>query len=572
MPSSTFTDRAYSFAENLGDRDVSDQIGRDLRQSDFAGPVITFVGAGGRGKSTLFSQAAQITPAPTVGIRFAGEAAWKKTVRDLPFPGSAFQAMSPEAAGENLLCDAPPFGSAESDKVIAALLGLTDLAVMAVQITQPAGAEEVAFAKERLSGVSAVLVLTKCDQVDEEEFQEGVEAVLENYGDIPWLAVLLSGLGGNVAEITSHDQKLMSFEQWWQGMRETHTAAGRQAHLKRLRQGWRDGAREVLDAKEQEYAPQLAEVSQSLAASQSAAEAQRLQDELVDGLNSLPERALSFYKSCLSDLRVQVNQVTYQFTNSVKGGAEISQSELEQALAQVYQEWDQKARLHVWDDIKPFAERLHKAATRYEELIQAATRDEAATEGVGGANRRHEVFTERMSIQNDVELHGDFDLTISDKLRTAATPTVSALGSGMLFFGVVGATFLWPFAPLIAIVAGGATGLGVFGSMSEANQRRRASELEKAVQRQSIEYELQLQQQLRSEWKQSSDSVRDSVAASKRRLTVLLMQQSPTQNGGLAATQESLKRNMMKVDSLRRDLRWLEEQQPDIPAAADTEE
>jgi len=571
MPSSTFTDRAHSFAENLGDRDVADQIGRDLRQSDFAGPVITFVGAGGRGKSTLFSRAAQITPAPTVGVRFAGEAAWKKTVRDLPFPGSAFWATAPEAAGGDLLCDAPPFGSAESDGVLAALLGLTDLAVMAVQITQPAGAEEVAFAKERLGGISAVLVLTKCDQVDGEEFQEGVEAVLENYGDIPWLAVLLSGLGGNVAGVTSHDQKLMSFEQWWQGRRETHTAAGRRAHLKRLRQGWRDGAREVLEAKEQEYAPRLAEVSQSLAASQSAAEARRLQDELVDGLNSLPERALSFYKSRLSDLRVQVNRVTYRFTSGVRGGAQISQSELERALSRVYQEWDREARLHVRDEIEPFAERLHKAAARYEGLIRAAARAEAA-EVVGGADRRQEVCAERMSLQNDVELHGDFDLTISDKLRTAATPTVSALGTGVLFFGVVGATFLWPFAPLIAVVAGGATGLGVFGGMSEANQRRRASELEKAVQRQSVEYELQLQQQLRSEWKQFSESMRDSVAASKRRLTVLLMQQSPPQDGGRAATQESLKRNLMKVDSLRRDLRWLEEQQPDIPAAADTGE
>lgn len=572
MPSSIFIDRAHKFAENLADSRTKIQIERYLRQSDFVGPVVTFVGAEGRGKSTLFAKATHLTPAQPTGVQFAGTAEWRRPVNEMAVPKSIFHASSQEAVGEMLLCDAPAFGTPERDKLLSSLLAMTDFAVLAVQITQPAGADEIAFVKKRLAGVPAALVLTKCDQADDEDFQEGLEAILENYGDFPWLAILLSDLDGNVMETAERQQSLSTFEQWWPHEARVCAEEARIAHQKRLQKGWREEARKVLDGKEQEFVPQHQAVNQSLAASSSAAQAMRLQDELMDGLKALPERALALYKNRLSDLRVQVNQATHQFSDGIKTGNESSQAVIEKTLGEVYQEWDRDARGYVRGEIKSAIERLHQTATRYEELIRAATQTEGGTQLVQATARREEMFTERFDSQNHIDLQGEFDLTISEKLRTAATPTVSALGTGVLLLTVVSATVFFPLAPIIALLGAGVAGVGTFGTMAEGNKRRRASDLEKAIQRLSVEHEHQLQQQLYSEWKEFSDHVRDSISASKRQLNVLLMQQSPAQDSALSDKYKALSSNLAKIESLRRDLHWLEEHEQSAQLVGDTEE
>ena len=187
-------------------------------------------------------------------------------------------------------------------------------------------------------------------------------------------------------------------------------------------------------------------------------------------------------------------------------------------------------------------------------------------------NRRQEVFAERLETSEAVELQGDFDLTVSDKLRAAATPTVSGLGTGLLLFGLVGATFFAPFAPIIALLGGGTMGGIMFDTMGKANQRRQASALKEAIQRQAVEHEHSLQQQLYSEWKQFSDNVRESVSASKRRLGILLMQQSPAQDSVLSESHKALTANIAKTNSLRRDLSWLEEHEQGAMLISDTQE
>ena len=572
MASSTFADRAHKFAEEIADNEAKAQIERYLRQRDFSGPVVTFIGATGRGKTTLFGKAAQVTPSPSVIIHFAGDSDWRRPVAELAVPNSVLQAANQEAVGNALLCDSSAFNSANSNNFLSSLLKLTDLAVMAVQLTQPAGLDEVAFVKEQLDGIPSILVLTKCDQIDEDDFQDGLEAVLENYGGFPWLGVLLSDIEGNLAKKTSQGQILPVFDQWWQNEGLRHAEEARQAHLKKLQQNWRIEAKRVLDGKEQDYVPQLEAVSQSLSASTSASEAQRLQEDLMGGLRALPDRALAFYKNRLSDLRVQVSHASNQFADSIKAGAEVSQSEIEKVLSRIYQEWDQDARLYVRDEIKINVERLHETATRYEGLIRASTGTEATMEMSRVTNRRQEVFAERLETSEAVELQGDFDLTVSDKLRAAATPTVSGLGTGLLLFGLVGATFFAPFAPIIALLGGGTMGGIMFDTMGKANQRRQASALKEAIQRQAVEHEHSLQQQLYSEWKQFSDNVRESVSASKRRLGILLMQQSPAQDSVLSESHKALTANIAKTNSLRRDLSWLEEHEQGAMLISDTQE
>ncbi len=559
MLSSTFADRAHEFAEKLGDNEAKARIEQCLRQRDFSGPVVTFIGATGRGKTTLFGKAAQITPSPSTAIHFAGDSEWRRPVAAFAVPNSVLQAATQDAVGNALLCDSIAFDTASSNQIVSSLLKLTDLAVLAVQLTQPAGRDEVAFVKDQLGGIPSILVLTKCDQVDDDDFQDGLDAVLENYGDFPWLGVLLSDIEGTLAEKTSQGQILPFFEHWWQKEGHSRAEEARQTHLKKLQQNWRSEAKKVLDGKEQDYAPQLEAVTKSLSASTSASEAHRLQEELIGGLKALPDRALALYKNRLSDLRVQVSHATNKFTDSIKAGAEISQSEIEQTLSRIYQEWDQDARLYVRDEIKMTVERLHEIATRYDGLIRASTGTEETTEMSRATNRRQEVFAERFETSEAVELQGDFDLTVSDKLRAAATPTVSALGTGLLLFGMVGATFFAPFAPIIALLGGGTMGGVMFDTMGKANQRRQASALKEAIQRQATEHEHRLQQQLSSEWKQFSDNVRESVAASKRQLSILLMQQSPAQDSALVEKHKALTANIAKSNSLRRDLCWLEE-------------
>ena len=569
MSPSIFETRAHTFAEQIGDPSTKGLIELYLRQRDFTGPIVTFVGAENRGKTTLFSKAARVGPDASSRVHFAGDVTWKKSISEMNVTNSSFKVASTEVVGEILLCDAPAFGSAENDNFVSSLLKITDLTIMTVQITQPAGMDEVTFLRKHLTDIPSVLVLTKCDQADDDDFQEGLEAILENYGDFPWVAVLLSDLDGVLGEKTASDKVLLNFGQWWQGDGHSRAEEARQGHLRRLQQNWHDQSRRVLDSKEREYAPQLQQVTKALSESSSAREALKLQDDLTNGLNTLSDMALYYYRVHLTDLHRNINEVTHQFTDGIKAGREISQTEMEQALANVYSEWDHEARLDVLDKIKPTLEVLQQKAVRYAELIAAATHTQTGKETIQGAHGGHEPPVEHFGIDDKVSIEGDFDLTISDKLRTAALPTVSGLGAGMLLLTVVGATLFAPFAPLIAIAGGGIMGVGTFGSLSESNQQRRVNKLKEAIHRQTGQHERQLEQQLHSYWKKISDDVRDSVASSKRRLNILMMQQSIAQDSTLAAETKRLSSNMQKIASLRLDLKWLEEHEQSSKLVSD---
>jgi hypothetical protein len=558
MPSSLFVERAHQFAESLGDDDAKISIEHYLRHCAYPGPTVMFVGAAGRGKSTLLAKAARITLDPSAATQFAGDVAWKKTVREMAAPNSVFHAAESSSVGETLLCDGPSFGTA-------------DLAVMAVQITQPAGMDEVNYVKEHLSGIPSVLVLTKCDQVDKDDFQEGLEAILENYGVFPWLAVLLSDIDGNLTETTAHGQLLQTFEQWWKNEGQDCAEKAREAHQNQLQQAWRDRARMILESKEQEYAPQFEIIKQSLASTSGANEAQQIQDELMRGLKILPDQALAFYRNRIPELRLNVNRITYQYTDSVKGGAEIDLSQITQALRKFYQEWDQEVRSYVDDELKPSVESLRQKAMNYEEHIRTATNTKATTEMARDRASRQDVFIERENSQKGIELQGNFDLSISDKLRSVATPTVTAIGTGMLLMTVVGATVFSFFAPGVALVGAIAAGIGTSGSLTDANQRRRANDLREAIGRQSAEYEHQLQQQLYSDWKRFSDDVRDSVSASKRRLSILMMHQSPGQDREISQKHKELSSKIALIGNLRSNLRWLVDHEQDAPPVASRE-
>lgn len=58
MPSSLFLARTQAFAEQIGDAAAKRQIEQYLRHEEYPGPIVTFVGAAHRGKTTLFRKAA----------------------------------------------------------------------------------------------------------------------------------------------------------------------------------------------------------------------------------------------------------------------------------------------------------------------------------------------------------------------------------------------------------------------------------------------------------------------------------------------------------------------------------
>lgn len=573
MPSSFFTDRLQRFADALGDEKTKRRITDYLRQCDFPGPVVTLVGAEGRGKSTLFTKATHLSVEPEDRVNCAGATDWKKTVKNhLKVLGCDLHEVGEDTVGEVLYCDAPPFRTSEQDKKVMSLLAITDLAVMTVQITQPAGAEEVGFVRTHLADIPAVLVLTKCDQADEGDFQEGLDAVLENYGEFPWLAVLLSDWDGNVSEITKGDKVLQSFDAWRQAEGQSSGEQARQAHLNHLQQRWRAQARTFLDAKEQEEAPKLEQVVQTRGDFAAVAEAGRLEDELVNGVDRLPEQALNGYKSQMTDLRRQVEQITHEFTDRIRSGAEVTHAELEKALDAVYAEWDQAARNSERERIKPFLNALEKKALQYVKLIADADHVQASHDISPQTHERNDAFLSYSGHENSVELAGNFDLTLPDKLRFAALPTVSGLGTGVLLLTVVGATFLAPFAPIIALAGAGAMGIGTFGSLTESNHQRRAARVREAIQRQMGQRERRLEQRFYADWKQVRDSLRDSVAASKRRLNLLMMQQTPMQDKDLRRQQDALQSNLQKIYGLRQELGWLEEKCQESTLITNTEE
>jgi GTPase SAR1 family protein len=559
MPSSLFLTRAQAFAENIGDAAAKRQIEQYLRHEDYPGPIVTFVGAVNRGKTTLFRKAANDEIETSSTVQFAGAALWKKPFHAREVPNGSFTEVPSDVVRDVLLCDASAFDASENDSLLSSLLPITDMAVVAVQITQPAGAEEVAFVRERLAEVPSVLVLTKCDQADEDDFQEGLEAVLDNYGDFPWLAVVLSDLDGSLQETTARGQSLIRFEQWWSAEGQKYAEEARQAHLQQMDQKWREQARCVLDDKEQIFTPMFQEVSQALSSSSGVNEALRLQQGLMEDLNKLPDIAVSHYRSRLPDLTLEVIHVTDNLTDSIRAGKEIERSQIESRLSAVYQAWDQEARQFVQDRMQADVEKLHQSALRYDELVKVAMHIETGHEMTHGAEQREEVFTEHLRSKGRIDLQGSFDLTVSDKLRAVAMPTVSALGTGVLLLTVVGATIFAPFAPIIALFGAGAMGIGTGGAASQANQQKRISHLKEAINRQAINYQHQLVRQMETEWKEFSDQVRETVAASKRRLNILLLEQSPDQDDTLKQKHAKLSSNLTKIASLRRDLHWLEE-------------
>ncbi len=559
MPSSLFLTRAQTFAEQIGDPPTKRHIEQYLRHQEYPGPIVTFVGAAHRGKTTLFSKAARAESEALSAVQFAGASPWKKPVAALDVPGGSFQAAPLEAVGDILLCDAPAFGFEESDSLVSSLLKITDLAVMAVQISQPAGAEEVAFVRERLGNIPSVLVLTKCDQADEDDFQEGLEAVLDNYGDFPWLAVLLSDLDGSLRETTARGQSLIRFEQWWSEQGQKRAEEARQVHLKRMDQRWREEARSVLDDKEQTFIPMFQKVSQAVSSATNANEALRLQNGIFESLNKLPEMAVACYRNRLPDLNIQISHATDGFTDSIRAGKEINPPQIEQVLSSLYQEWDQEARQYVQEQTQAEVDRLYQAAVRYDELVKTAAQTKVTHEITQDTGRRQEVFADRSEVKSGIDLQGNFDLAVSDKIRAVAMPTVSALGTGVLLLAVVGSTIFAPFAPIIALFGAGAMGIGAGGATSQANQQKRVNQLKEAINRQAANYQHQLVRQMGTEWREFSSQVRETVAASKRRLNQLMLEQSSVQDETLKQEYSSLSTSIAKIASLRRDLRWLEE-------------
>ena len=559
MPSSLFLTRAQTFAEQIGDPPTKRHIEQYLRHEEYPGSIVTFVGAAHRGKTTLFTKAAHGESEALSAVQFAGASLWKKPVAALDVPGGSFQAAPSEAVGDVLLCDAPAFGFAESDSLVSSLLKITDLAVMAVQISQPAGAEEVAFVRERLGNIPSVLVLTKCDQADEDDFQEGLEAVLDNYGDFPWLAVLLSDLDGSLRETTARGQSLIRFEQWWSEQGQKRAEEARQGHLRQMDQRWREQARSVLDDEEQTFTPMFHKVSQALSSATSANEALRLQNGIFESLNKLPEMAVVCYRNRLPDLNMQISHVSDEFTDSIKAGKEINPPQIEQILSSLYQEWDQEARQYVQDQMQADVDRLYQAAVRYDELVKAAAQIETTHELTQDTGRRQEVFADRLEVRNGIDLQSNFDLAVSDKIRAIAMPTVSALGTGVLLLTVVSATIFAPFAPIIALFGAGAMGIGTGGAALQANQQKRVSQLKEAINRQAANYQHQLVRQMGTEWREFSNQVRETIAASKRRLNLLMLEQSSVQDETLKQEQSKLSSNLTNIAGLRRNLHWLEE-------------
>ena len=579
MPSSLFLARTQAFAEQIGDAAAKRQIEQYLRHEEYPGPIVTFVGAAHRGKTTLFRKAASgeaesFSSAPSA-TQFAGAGLWKKPFRE---PGvmkklsGSFIEVPENMVGDVLLCDAPAFDTPENDSLSSSLLRITDMAVVAVQITQPAGAEEVAFVRERLAEIPSILVLTKCDQADEDDFQEGLEAVLDNYSDFPWLAVLLSDLDGTLQETTARGQSLIRFEKWWASEGQKRAEEARQAHLIRMDRRWREQARSVLDDKDQTFTPMHQKVGQALSSSASVNEAQRLQEGLRESLSKLPEIAVNYYRSRLPDLTIELASVTDELTDSIRAGKELNTPQIESRLSSVYESWDQETRLYVQDRVQADVEKLHQAALRYDELIKAAAQIETDHEMTQGAGQRREMFADRLRSKGGADLQGNFDLTVSDKLRAVAVPTVSALGTGALLLTVVGATIFAPFAPLIALAGAGAMGIGTGGGIFQANQQKRISQLKEVIHRQSANHQRQLVRQIETEWKEFSDQVRETVAASKRRLNTLLLEQSPAQDEALKLKHSSLASNLAKIASLRRDLHWLEEHNNEASLMADEQE
>ena len=379
-----------------------------VRCLDVPGPVVAIVGASGRGKSTLL---AHITgcekPQEGAGVTVASASAWNG-FSDLPFhcivERAALSVMS-----NMLVCDTPALDKKPQRETVEQIVERADLVIFVVQVTQPTGAEEVQFAQRMLCDKPVVLVVSKVDLADEEDFAEAYSAIQTAYDVIPWQEVLTASRdmqGDSLYE-------LRTFDEWWQRDGGNLVARLHKERMQILRHKCLNAAQYALTVREDSLAAELEQTRFTIERDEVLQQAMELQTAIHDRIADLSRQAVQQYTSAFPEMRTQITACADNFLETAEIGKHTDTNALEAAIQSAIAEWDTRTRSHVLTAMHEPVTRLKTDCERFTELARQLNykAQEALSREVRENSVAHveAVLPEMMlppAVLNDLEMFG----------------------------------------------------------------------------------------------------------------------------------------------------------------------
>jgi hypothetical protein len=357
-------DRVVSLAQRLQVPEIMDRAAVLRAAAREDAPVVCLVGATGRGKSRLAALCAEAEGA----VSLTSPSVLQQAVQ-------AFLLKGEQESGEPdtqpiLLLEAPALDTASNRGRLADCIARTDLLLMVVQLTQPAGYVEVEFARESLSPDARerraiVMVLTKADMVDEEDFADATEAIWTAYRDLGCQEIVIAGRG------LSHDNFFGRplFEEWW-------PARGRTLAMQASCEQRAFRMEDMLRVIEAELRQRGGETERALAAIQRRSEMREqcktaldLQERLRTGLAEIPDRLAADYQERLPELRIQLENAIDMLLGGTVGKQDAEANG--DRFGEICIEWDKTTRARIRRAVQPEMDGLMTICADYQDAVSA---------------------------------------------------------------------------------------------------------------------------------------------------------------------------------------------------------
>jgi tRNA U34 5-carboxymethylaminomethyl modifying GTPase MnmE/TrmE len=503
--------RLEDFATRLEDAGAVAAIEAALRHEERPGPIVSVIGASQRGKSVLFNRLAgrasfdEDLTDPGTSVTLAYGAAWSGVAHRLLSSPARHYPIAGEPPASILLIDTPGLDSTADRDAVKEIVALSDLVLMVVQVTFPAGDEEVTFALEHLTETPAILVVTKADLADEDDFAEGLESILEVYGAVPWREVLVSGRS-EAGETAEGRQGLSGLLEWWQARGPDQAATARVLRRTRLRQTWIEQARAFMDREETAAAAEHSRLLDELQADEALRQALDLREKLRQGTAAAGRQAVGMYGDHLRELHTQLASGLEDCLREDAASVP-DPNRTVAALQSVVEGWDRETRARLRKEMEPVVARLERQHQEFTRRVGQLCVKLNGTVPVPLESRSGPV--EGVGVRCPVALEAPgLDLSMEEQLRPALASAVSGLGSFALIQSVM-AGLLGILAPPLALGAGILMCLTTSGAMVAGNRQK-----VQAAMRQSLGLQFQrVQQDLRDRYRRDWEQLADTIAA-----------------------------------------------------------
>lgn len=490
------------------------------------GPVVAVVGARSRGKTALMKSVAEENRSDETASRlFLGDS-------ELAEFGETAVILAPSGEESSILMvEAPAFDVSANGELPQRAVRTADLVLMTIMLTHPSGHQEVAFAKEHLnptalSGRKPILVLTKSDLVDEEDFEDASQAVGMAYRDTSWNHVTVSGRGCDEDAVFGFPR----FQSWWcESGASVANSAWQERRIERrheLLTLMEIEARRLRD--EAASAVETAESQSALNRNLHAADA--LRNRLKAWISAAPEKAAALYVVRLPELKANLQAAFDAIVGDAESGRPPENPE--ERFREICTGWDERARAQVRHEMGRESAEFQEVREEFERLMREIDPEHESNTCATSGRQTHR----NLEISTPT-------LTLSPQDVSAATATSGAAAlAGVAAATAIGLPFTFPIfmvgVPIAMAVKRHAERSRLLAICKEARDK-----LESSIE----PTEAELTSRFRSDWRYLAQNLEEQILDSERALNSAvrrakrLQDSSPGQDGGalLARLQEA---------------------------------